>query len=94
MTGNGVVKRWQVNIAEHAFSLPSELATVSLSETVKRDPKLWSEDPPLSRDRVPGLPRTAHPAFGHLPGPVHHGPAVDRGDNGELPGRAHLGPSK
>ena len=44
MTGNGVVKRWRVNIAEHASSLPSELATVSLSGTVKRDPELWFED--------------------------------------------------
>ncbi|KAI0747641.1 hypothetical protein C8Q80DRAFT_688169 [Daedaleopsis nitida] len=45
MTGSGVVKRWRVNIAEHtASALPAELATVSLSGTVKRDPELWFED--------------------------------------------------
>ncbi|KAH9890667.1 hypothetical protein C8Q73DRAFT_667497 [Cubamyces lactineus] len=44
MSPNGVVKRWRVNIADHAASLPSELATVSLSGTVKRDPDLWFED--------------------------------------------------
>ncbi|KAH9923953.1 uncharacterized protein BXZ73DRAFT_50707 [Epithele typhae] len=42
--GNGVVKRWRVNIAEHASSLPSELATVSLNGSIKRDEELWFED--------------------------------------------------
>ncbi|KAI0637381.1 hypothetical protein C8Q77DRAFT_1050998 [Trametes polyzona] len=44
MSPNGVVKRWRVNIADHASSLPSELATVSLNGTVKRDPDLWFDD--------------------------------------------------
>ncbi|KAI0350248.1 hypothetical protein OH77DRAFT_1514520 [Trametes cingulata] len=44
MSPNGVVKRWRVSITDHAASLPSELATVSLSGTVKRDPDLWFED--------------------------------------------------
>ncbi|KAI9056898.1 LETM1-domain-containing protein, partial [Trametes sanguinea] len=37
-------KRWRVNIADHAASLPSDLATVSISGTVKRDPDLWFDD--------------------------------------------------
>ncbi|KAL7283054.1 hypothetical protein ACG7TL_002478 [Trametes sanguinea] len=44
MSPNGVVKRWRVNIAEHAASLPADLATVSISGTVKRDPDLWFDD--------------------------------------------------
>ena len=44
MSGNGVVKRWRVNIADHANSLPAELATVSLNGTVKRDTELWFDD--------------------------------------------------
>ncbi|KAI8999007.1 hypothetical protein BD414DRAFT_533807 [Trametes punicea] len=44
MSPSGVVKRWRVNIADHAASLPSDLATVSLSGTVKRDPDLWFDD--------------------------------------------------
>ncbi|CDO74887.1 hypothetical protein BN946_scf185004.g37, partial [Trametes cinnabarina] len=44
MSPNGVVKRWRVSIADHAASLPSDLATVSLSGTVKRDHDLWFED--------------------------------------------------
>ena len=41
---NGVVKRWRVNIADHANALPAELATISLNGTVKRDPELWFDD--------------------------------------------------
>ena len=45
MTGNGVVKRWRVNIADSSSSLPTELATtISLNSTVKRDPDLWFDD--------------------------------------------------
>ncbi|KAH9857656.1 hypothetical protein C2E23DRAFT_719736 [Lenzites betulinus] len=44
MSPNGVVKRWRINLGDHASSLPAELATVSLSGTVKRDPDLWFED--------------------------------------------------
>ena len=45
MSGTGVVKRWRVNIAaDHPSSLPTELATVSLSGSVKRDQELWFED--------------------------------------------------
>ncbi|KAI0668527.1 hypothetical protein C8Q78DRAFT_1081384 [Trametes maxima] len=45
MSSTGVVKRWRVSITDHAApALPSELASVSLSGSVKRDPDLWFED--------------------------------------------------
>ena len=44
MAGSGVVKRWRVNIAEHANTLPAELSTVSLSGAVKRDAEPWFDD--------------------------------------------------
>ncbi|KAI0831751.1 hypothetical protein BC628DRAFT_1349625 [Trametes gibbosa] len=40
----GLVKRWRVNLGEHGASLPAELATISLSGTVKREAELWFED--------------------------------------------------
>lgn len=43
-SSNGVVKRWRVNIADHANALPTELANISLNGTVKRDSDLWFED--------------------------------------------------